>query len=207
MGENVLAGISAAIAAIPEEPPVLLAVVLGLGAYRLLRRGVLVRRLNAEETLGAVDLIITDKTGTLTQNRLAVASLATPEGPVDEPGDRRSVLADAVRADEGSWRHAEGQPAGAFVRALLAAAAAEGAEVGLDHSLLDSATPPTDAEPFSRVRWHAPGGAIPYLPPLAEAFRATPLALDDWVLVLIVSLVPAVVAQLLRGWRRVTWVA
>ena len=68
-----LAGISAAIAAIPEEPPILLAVILGLGAYRLLRRGVLVRRLNAEETLGAVDLIVTDKTGTLTENRLAVA--------------------------------------------------------------------------------------------------------------------------------------
>ncbi|HEY7702195.1 MAG TPA: cation-transporting P-type ATPase, partial [Candidatus Limnocylindrales bacterium] len=44
IGENVIAGISAAIAAIPEEPPVLLAVILGLGAYRLLRRGVLVRR-------------------------------------------------------------------------------------------------------------------------------------------------------------------
>ena len=62
-GENILAGISAAIAAIPEEPPILLAVVLGLGAYRLLKRGVLVRRLNAEETLGAIDLIVTDKTG------------------------------------------------------------------------------------------------------------------------------------------------
>lgn len=62
LGEAVLAGISAAIAAIPEEPPVLLAVILGLGAYRLLRRGVLVRRLNAQETLGAVDLIVTDKT-------------------------------------------------------------------------------------------------------------------------------------------------
>ena len=81
LGENVLAGISAAIAAIPEEPPVLLAVILGLGAYRLLRRGVLVRRLNAEETLGAVDLIVTDKTGTITQNRLEVSSVRTPAGP------------------------------------------------------------------------------------------------------------------------------
>ena len=68
-------GISAAIAAIPEEPPILLAVILGLGAYRLLRRDVLVRRLNAEETLGAIDLIITDKTGTLTRNRLDVVSV------------------------------------------------------------------------------------------------------------------------------------
>ena len=70
LGEAVLAEISTAIAAIPEEPPVLLAVVLGLGAYRLLRRGVLVRRLNAQETLGSVDLIVTDKTGTLHVNRL-----------------------------------------------------------------------------------------------------------------------------------------
>ena len=86
LGENVLAGVSAAIAAIPEEPPVLLAVILGLGAYRLLKRGVLVRRLNAEETLGAVDLIVTDKTGTLTQNRLEVSSVRTLEGPVVDAG-------------------------------------------------------------------------------------------------------------------------
>src|SRR3989304_4200352 len=68
-GEPVLPGTSAAIAAIPEEPPVLLAVILGLGAYRLLKRGVLVRRLNAEEVLGAIDLIVTDKTGTPTVTR------------------------------------------------------------------------------------------------------------------------------------------
>ena len=100
LGENLLAGISAAIAAIPEEPPVLLAVILGLGAYRLLKRGVLVRRLNAEEVLGAVDLVVTDKTGTLTENRLAVASvtpLAGADGAADaadaagpaDPGRRR----------------------------------------------------------------------------------------------------------------------
>ena len=78
----------------PEEPPVLLAVILGLGAYRLLRRGVLVRRLNAEETLGAIDLIVTDKTGTLTRNRLDVSSVSTLAGPVEEPA-RLAFLMDA----------------------------------------------------------------------------------------------------------------
>ena len=87
-GANILAGVSAAIAAIPEEPPILLAVILGLGAYRLLRRGVLVRRLNAEETLGAIDLIVTDKTGTLTPEpaRRRVGRRTWPGRSMGRPG-------------------------------------------------------------------------------------------------------------------------
>ena len=125
LGENVLAGVSAAIAAIPEEPPVLLAVILGLGAYRLLRRGVLVRRLNAEETLGAVDLIVTDKTGTITQNRLEVSSVRTPDGYVADPAERRDLLEQALRAEEDAWP-GEGVAPASFTRALRAAVAAAG---------------------------------------------------------------------------------
>ena len=119
LGENVLAGISSAIAAIPEEPPVLLAVILGLGAYRLLRRGVLVRRLSAEETLGAVDLIITDKTGTLTANRLAVRDVLTPAGSVADPVARTGLLEQAVRAEEDAWHVHRGARPGSFTQALL----------------------------------------------------------------------------------------
>jgi Ca2+-transporting ATPase len=150
LGENILAGISSAIAAIPEEPPVLLAVILGLGAYRLLKRGVLVRRLNAEETLGAVDLIVTDKTGTLTQNRLAVSSVRTLDGPVEDGAARRVLLEDALRAEEDAWPGEEIAPA-SFTRALRSAVADAGGRTELDARDLVEAEPASDVLPVTRT--------------------------------------------------------
>ena len=151
LGENVLAGISSAIAAIPEEPPVLLAVILGLGSYRLLKRGVLVRRLNAEETLGAVDLIVTDKTGTLTQNRLAVSSVRTLDGSVDDAGVRLCFLEEALRAEEDAWPGEAIAPA-SFTRALREAVADAGGNSELDDRDLVDAEPASDALPVTRTR-------------------------------------------------------
>ena len=151
LGEAVLAGISAAIAAIPEEPPVLLAVVLGLGAFRLLRRGVLVRRLNAQETLGSVDLIVTDKTGTLTENRLSLETIVTPAGSIDEPALRRSLVLDALRAEEDAWGWAAGIRFGSFTRALLGAVGSADAP-DLDSADLLEARPPVDGQPYSMTR-------------------------------------------------------
>jgi len=151
LGENVLAGISAAIAAIPEEPPVLLAVILGLGAYRLLRRGVLVRRLNAEETLGAVDLIVTDKTGTITRNRLEVSSVRTPDGRVEDDDLRRVLLEEALRAEEDAWL-ADGIAPASFTRALRAAVEELGGVGRLDPADLVEATAASDALPVTRTR-------------------------------------------------------
>jgi len=149
VGANLLAGISAAIAAIPEEPPVLLAVILGLGAYRLLTRGVLVRRLNAEEILGSVDLVVTDKTGTLTQNRLEVASVIDGLGPVPV-GDRRARLLElALRAEDDAWGHAEGIGTSSFTSALARAVRAAGGDDRPDPADLVSADPVGDARPFS----------------------------------------------------------
>jgi len=150
VGAAVLAGISAAIAAIPE-PPVLLAVVLGLGAYRLLRRGVLVRRLNVQETLGAVDLIVTDKTGTLTENRLTLESVIVPGGTVDDPSRRRTLIHDALRAEEDAWDSTAGIRTGSFTRALLAAVGPADRPVLHSADLL-SARPPSDGQPYSVTR-------------------------------------------------------
>jgi Ca2+-transporting ATPase len=149
LGANLLAGISAAIAAIPEEPPVLLAVILGLGAYRLLKRGVLVRRLNAEEILGAVDVIITDKTGTLTQNRLEVASLYDARGRIDGGDARRlDLLILAVRAEDDAWRHGEGHAMNSFTSALVRAVDALGGSSTPDPTDLITVEPIDSGHPF-----------------------------------------------------------
>jgi Ca2+-transporting ATPase len=158
LGENVVAGISAAIAAIPEEPPVLLAVILGLGAYRLLKRGVLVRRLNAEEMLGAVDLIVTDKTGTLTQNRLAVSSVRTLDGTIDDGPARADLIGEALRAEEDAWP-GDDIDASSFTRALRAEVARLGGVTVLDARELVDATPASDSLPVTRTRARR-GGAV-----------------------------------------------
>lgn len=74
--DALLAGITLAIANIPEEFPVVLTVFLALGAWRMAQHSALVRRTPAIEALGATTVLCTDKTGTLTENRMAVAELA-----------------------------------------------------------------------------------------------------------------------------------
>ncbi|NWG30413.1 MAG: cation-translocating P-type ATPase [Rhodocyclaceae bacterium] len=70
-----LAGIALAMAMLPEEYPVVLTVFPALGAWRLARENVLTRRIAAIETLGATSVLCTDKTGTLTENRMTVTHL------------------------------------------------------------------------------------------------------------------------------------
>ena len=150
-GANILAGISAAIAAIPEEPPILLAVILGLGAYRLMRRGVLVRRLAAQEALGAVDLIITDKTGTLTRNRLVVEELLRPDEPIDA-AEANHLLLEALSAEDDAWAPAVAGRRGPFTRAIETSLEERGVPFALDERLVVSATGTGDGRPYTSVR-------------------------------------------------------
>jgi Ca2+-transporting ATPase len=71
--QMVLTGLSLAFATIPEEMPIIITMVLALGAFRLSKQHAIARRLKAVETLGAVTVIATDKTGTLTENRMEVS--------------------------------------------------------------------------------------------------------------------------------------
>ena len=70
--EMILTGIALVFATVPEELPIIITMVLGLGAYRLSRRRAIIRRLKAVESLGVVTVIATDKTGTLTENSMRV---------------------------------------------------------------------------------------------------------------------------------------
>jgi Ca2+-transporting ATPase len=73
--QMVLTGLALAFAVIPEELPIIITMVLGVGAYALSRKSALVKRLRAAETLGSVTVIATDKTGTITESRMRVEHL------------------------------------------------------------------------------------------------------------------------------------
>jgi magnesium-transporting ATPase (P-type) len=73
--QMLLTGLSLAFSVIPEEIPIIITMVLGLGAYRLAQQHAIVKRLQTVENLGDVTVIASDKTGTLTENRMEVSRL------------------------------------------------------------------------------------------------------------------------------------
>jgi Ca2+-transporting ATPase len=91
--EGLLAGIALAMAVLPEEFPVVLTLFMALGAWRISKSRVLTRRLPAIEALGAATVLFTDKTGTLTENRMSLVRLWAP-GLSDSVGSE--VLPESV---------------------------------------------------------------------------------------------------------------
>jgi Ca2+-transporting ATPase len=87
--------LSLAVATIPESLPIVLTFALALGAQQMAARHAVVRRLSVVESLGSVDTICTDKTGTLTQNAMTVQYLFT---------DGQIVAAPQGHVDDGAWR-------------------------------------------------------------------------------------------------------
>ncbi len=81
---SILSGITLAMGIIPEEFPVILAVFLSMGAWRLAKKQSLIRRLPAVETLGAISVLCVDKTGTLTKNNMSVAQTWSPSGDYEQ---------------------------------------------------------------------------------------------------------------------------
>ncbi|XHH08298.1 MAG: cation-translocating P-type ATPase [Candidatus Bathyarchaeia archaeon] len=102
--EAVLYGLSLAFVVIPEELPIIITMVLAVGSYALSRKGAIVKRLRAAETLGNVTVIATDKTGTLTENKMRIEHLYF-DGKISGIGafheNEKAALRTALLASDG----------------------------------------------------------------------------------------------------------
>jgi Ca2+-transporting ATPase len=117
LAEAIIAGVSLAMAAIPEEFPMVFTLYLGLGAWRLARDHALVRRLVGVETLGATSVICADKTGTLTLGSIELSALWPVPGIAE-----RELLETAVLASEP-------EPFDPLDQAIVRVAASRGVDV------------------------------------------------------------------------------
>ncbi len=169
IGEMLLVTIAVAVATVPSGLPAAVTIVLALGMEKILERGGLVRNLLAAETLGATTIILTDKTGTLTEAKMRLSSifafdtLGRKKELLGWTNNEREVLTMAVMASDAfveEKKEGENTPTKLVVhgRPIERAVVLAGLEVGISQNILSEKTPRLDYLQFESKRRY--GGSL-----------------------------------------------
>ncbi len=155
IAEMFILSVSLAVAAIPEGMPAIVAVVLSIGVTRMSKKKAVIKKLPAVETLGSVNIICSDKTGTLTQNKMTVQAYFNLEGKAtvernskNSPTEDAKLLAKAmILCSDATYENGNGTGDPTEIALLLL-----GDDLGLDRKIINAEASRVSEFPFDSDR-------------------------------------------------------